>query len=58
MSSNEVTDLIFAYEADELDEDGRNKLFTELVRTGLAWKLQGHYGRMAEALIRAGKIHV
>ena len=47
---------ILAYENGELDEAGVIELFQSLVSTGLAWSLQGHYGRTAKALIEAGLV--
>jgi hypothetical protein len=47
---------IMAFEQGDLDEDGTLVLFQHLVDTGLAWSLQGSYGRMAQGLIDAGFI--
>lgn len=47
-------DLIIAYEQGDLSDYQTVNLFAELVRNGMAWALQGHYGRVARALIEAG----
>ena len=47
-------DKIIAFEQGELDEEGILELFQELIDSGLAWQLQGSYGRTARALIEAG----
>jgi hypothetical protein len=47
-------DKIIAYEQGELDEEGIIDMFQELITSGMAWKLQGSYGRTAKALIDAG----
>jgi hypothetical protein len=47
---------IIAYETGELDGEKTVELFQHLVDTGLAWQLQGHYGRTAVALIEAGLV--
>lgn len=52
----DFTDRIIAYENGELDEDEVVELFQGLVDTGLAWQLQGSYGRAAHALIEAGLV--
>ena len=56
MNKNELTDKIIAYECGEMNETEMLELFTELVSNGMAWTLQGHYGRTASALIDAGYI--
>jgi len=52
----DVVDRIIAYEAGEMDEDEMVEFFQDLVDRGLVWQLQGHYGRTAYALIRAGLV--
>ena len=47
-------DKIMAFESGELDEEGVLELFQELIDSGLAWQLQGSYGRIAQNLIEAG----
>ena len=52
----DLTERIIAYETGELSHEGFIELFQYLVDTGLAWSLQGSYGRTAQALIEAGHI--
>lgn len=52
----DLVDRIIAYETGELGEEETVGLFQELVDSGQAWTLQGHYGRTAQALIEAGLV--
>lgn len=49
-------DKIMAYEQGDLNNEETIELFQELVNSGLAWQLQGHYGRMATQLIELGYV--
>ena len=51
----DLTTKIVAYEEDELNGLEIIELFQELIDNGMAWKLQGHYGRMAIDLIESGQ---
>ena len=52
----DLVGLIMAYESGELKAEKTLELFAELIRTGQAWSLQGHYGRTAGELIKQGYI--
>ena len=57
--NNETSTLvgsIIAYEQGELNDQEVVCLFAELVKSGMAWSLQGSYGRTANALIKEGWI--
>ena len=45
---------LLEYEAGELEDEDTLELFACLVRTGMAWTLQGHYGRTAKDFIDGG----
>ena len=49
-----MLDSMIAYEEGELSDEETIDLFQELIDTGLVWKLQGNYGRVAGSLIDAG----
>jgi len=50
----DISAYIIQYESGELDEQQTIQLFQQLINSGLAYQLQGHYGRTAEALIADG----
>lgn len=45
---------VMKYEQGEMDTEEMVEFFQALIDSGLAWTLQGHYGRQAAALIDAG----
>lgn len=47
-------DQIIDYESGTMEEEDMLSFFQELIDTGQAWSLQGHYGRTAQALIEGG----
>ena len=55
MSYDSLTAII-AFEQGDLSEEKTIELFQHLVDTGLAWKLQGSYGRAAAHLIEVGLV--
>jgi hypothetical protein len=53
----DLTTAIINYETGAMEtEEELLELFQYLVDTGMAWSLQGSYGRTAYALIEAGHI--
>ena len=49
-----MVDKIISYENGEMSGTEIVSFFQELIDTGLAWELQGHYGRTATCLIEDG----
>jgi hypothetical protein len=42
---------IMGYECGDLNDKETLELFSHLIKNGMVWKLQGHYGRTANSLI-------
>jgi hypothetical protein len=51
-----IVDLIIAFESGEMTTEEQIKLFATLIKSGMAWSLQGSYGRTASYLIDEGVI--
>ena len=49
-------DYIMQYENGELNDIQTLEMFSNFIKTGLVWNLQGSYGRTANALIEDGFI--
>ena len=47
-------DMMIRYEQGDLSHPEMITLFRHLINTGMAWTLQGHYGRVAATLIENG----
>jgi len=45
---------IIKYENGSMEEKEMISFFQDLINNGMAWNLQGHYGRTAMALIEEG----
>ena len=52
---NDMIDQIIRYENGEMEENEIVSFFQKLIDNGMAWTLQGHYGRTATALIEMGE---
>lgn len=52
-----MLDDIMAWEGGEMGEEEEVEFFQELIDNGMAWTLQGCYGRNAAALLDAGLCH-
>ena len=49
--------VMIAEGVEEATDDEKIEAWQILVDTGIAWQLQGHFGRQAAALIAHGIIH-
>lgn len=55
-SNRDLVGRIIDFEAELLTDEETLELFQELVDTGIAWQLQGFYGRAAASLIEQGLV--
>lgn len=52
----ELAQQLILFEEGKLDVDQTLDLFSVLIQNGMAWTLQGSYGRMARHLIDSGSL--
>ena len=52
-----ITDKIIRFEDGQMEMDEVIQLFSELIKNGMAYTLQGSYGRTANALIMGGDLN-
>lgn len=50
----DLVDSIIRFENGDMDEEEVINFVQALIDTGMAWQLQGSYGRLAAQYIRAG----
>lgn len=50
----DLVEKIIDFESGDMDDEQIIAFFQELIDTGMAWSLQGMYGRMAQNLINEG----
>ena len=58
MLNSDILDRLKAFEYGELNSHEIVALFQDLVNSGLAWELQGDYGRVAMELIDQGMVTI
>ena len=58
MDKNKLFDLMMSFEDQTCIYEEVIELFQHLVDTGMAWQLQGFYGRTAKMLIDNGEVNV
>jgi hypothetical protein len=52
----DLVNNIVDWENGEMDDTREDSFFQELVNSGMAWQLQGMYGRRAMQLLAEGRI--
>jgi hypothetical protein len=57
MKNDKIIGLMISFEQGETTTDETLELFSHLIKTGMAYSLQGFYGRYAQNLIEAGYIN-
>lgn len=57
MNIKNSVEKVIAYEQGNMDAGQIIAFFQELIDSGLAWELQGNYGRQAKSLLASGVCH-